>query len=329
MSIISLLLNSYSKFNMYNRLLKFFTGLIFIVNVTSAFASCKSDFRPVANISTGTIIAQRDAPVGTVLATIVTPDDPDKMMECDLDGGHFNYTMDYNGGQKTSMEHFYATNIPGVAISLRSYSSGYDWYFESPTMVRDGFPGAYLTHYQTLTVVKTGNITSGSFTGGLIAHMSGDDGVTTLTVNMTGGNVSEVACSITTPKLTFPLGALPASEFGSTIGFTPSETNTQNLGLNCDAGANINVQLNGTQNPDISLNSVLALSGQGSAGTASGLGVQLLYNGTPLEINKNIVMAQSEGGQEMLPITARYYQTKTTVMPGDASASATLTLTYQ
>lgn len=314
---------------MNNIIFKFLTYMCCIFSASSVFAACTTSYHPVINISAGSIIAQRDTPVGTVLAKIVTPESSDPMMECDNDGGHFSYIMDYNGAQKTSMEHYFTTNIPGVAISLSSYSSGIDWYFESPGSVKDGLTGVYLTHYQTLTVIKTGPITSGTFSSGLIGHTAGDDGVPTLTVNMTGGNVSEVACSVTTPHLAFPLGALPATEFGTTIGFTPSETSTQNLGLDCNAGANINVQLSGTQDPDVSLDSVLALSGQGSAGTASGIGVQLLYDGSPLEINKNIVLKNSSGGQELLPITTRYYQTKTAVMPGDASTSATLILTYQ
>ncbi|MCL6720425.1 fimbrial protein [Klebsiella sp. T2.Ur] len=105
--------------------------------------------------------------------------------------------------------------------------------------------------------------------------------------------------------------------------------NTQNLGLNCDVGANINVSLSGTQNPDISDSSVLALTGQGGAGVAKGVGVQIVYNGAPLMLNNRIVLKTSSGGQETFPLTARYYQTRTTVSTGTANASATLNLTYQ
>lgn len=104
---------------------------------------------------------------------------------------------------------------------------------------------------------------------------------------------------------------------------------TQNLGLNCDSGANINAMLTGIQNPDLSDDSVLALSGQGSEGVASGVGVQLLYNGSPLRLNRNMVLKQTSGGQESLPITARYYQTQKSVSTGTANTSATLILTYQ
>lgn len=144
------------------------------------------------------------------------------------------------------------------------------------------------------------------------------------------GRIIVLACSIKTPNLTFPIGDVLAAAFGSTVGTTPAGAqNTQNLGLDCDAGANINVMLQGAQNPDVGTTSVLALSGQGNADVAKGVGVQLLYNGSPLVLNNRIVLKQSAGGQETFPITARYYQTKTAVATGKANASATLDLTYQ
>jgi Fimbrial protein. len=114
------------------------------------------------------------------------------------------------------------------------------------------------------------------------------------------------------------------------VGTTPTiAQNTQNLGLACDAGANINVTLQGIQNPDVSTTSVLALTGQGGADVATGVGVQLLYNGSPLVLNKLVTLKKSSGGQETFPIVARYYQTKKSVTTGKANASATLDLTYQ
>ncbi|MCD9160337.1 fimbrial protein, partial [Escherichia coli] len=103
----------------------------------------------------------------------------------------------------------------------------------------------------------------------------------------------------------------------------------QNLGLTCAAGTNITVSLSGIQNPDSANTSVMALTGQGNAGTAKGVGVQLIYNGVPLVMNSRLFLRQSAGGQETLPLTARYYQTLNRVESGSANASATLNLTYQ
>ena len=180
----------------------------------------------------------------------------------------------------------------------------------------------------------TGPVSSGPLTTGVIGvvTLQGSDGVFRdgLTVQLTGGTINALACSVQSSQLTFPIGDIPASVFGTVIGTTPSGAqNTQNLGLSCSAGTNINISLSGIQNPDSANASVMALTGQGSTGTAKGVGVQLLYNGSPLVMNSRLLLKQSSGGQETLPLTARYYQTLTTVEPGSANASATLNLTYQ
>ena len=122
-----------------------------------------------------------------------------------------------------------------------------------------------------------------------------------LTVQLTGGTINALACTITTPQLTFPIGDISAAAFGSVVGTTPAVAqNTQNLGLNCSAGTNISVSLSGIQNPDSANTSVMALTGQGNSGTAKGVGVQLLYNGSPLTLNSRLLLKQSAGGQETL-----------------------------
>lgn len=66
-----------------------------------------------------------------------------------------------------------------------------------------------------------------------------------------------------TAQLTFPIGDIPASAFGTVVGTTPAGAqNTQNLGLTCAAGTNITVSLSGIQNPDSANTSVMALTGQ-------------------------------------------------------------------
>jgi hypothetical protein len=85
----------------------------------------------------------------------------------------------------------------------------------------------------------------------------------------TGGSITTLACSLSSGSLSFPIGNIPATSFGSTVGTTPSNAQvTQTLGLTCNPGANINISLSGQQNPDVANTSVLALSGQGGPGVA-------------------------------------------------------------
>ena len=54
-----------------------------------------------------------------------------------------------------------------------------------------------------------------------------------------------------------------------------------------------------------------------------------MYNNSPLEINKMVNLKKSGGGVETFSIGARYIQTKESVMPGKANATAVLNITYQ
>lgn len=242
------------------------------------------------------------------------------------------FSMRYNNATLSSYgNHVYNTNISGIGIRFSSNA-----YFESPSNIFSyNAQTSYVDWYGgNIQLVVTGPVSSGALTPGTIGvvTLQGSDGVYRdgLTATLTDGTINALACSITTPQLNFIIGDISASTFGSTVGTTPAGAqNTQDLGLSCNAGTNITVSLSGVQNPDSANPSVMALTGQGSAGTAKGVGVQLLYNGAPLAINSPLLLKRSSGGQETLPLTARYYQTLTSVESGSANATATLNLTYQ
>ncbi|HDC4398676.1 TPA: fimbrial protein [Enterobacter kobei] len=284
-----------------------------------------------STLSIGTITVQRDVAVGTVLFSRNASITSAYLTGC-TSPVMLGFSMRYlNATQSAFGNHVYDTNVSGIGIR---FSSG--GYFENPTNTFSYTAQASYVEWWggKIELIVTGPVASGSLTPGVlgVVMLQGSDGIyrDALTATLLGGTVNVLACSITTPQLTFPIGDISAATFGSTVGTTPAGArNTQNLGLNCDPGANVNVSISGIQNPDVATTSVLALTGQGNTGTAKGVGVQLLYNGTPLALNTRLPLTVAAGGQQTFPLTARYYQTKTTVEPGTANASATLNLTYQ
>lgn len=326
--------------------------ILFLAN--SSYAACTNNVSSVT-INFGTIVVQRDAVVGNSLSnkiygpqqTVTTCNDPsgggvvngmsstlsrdarsyagDAVFDILPQGIGMGIVLGINGG-------FYAgqwdDEIPaganGDSWGAANGGGSWSWTFQ-PTIqfikVSSPVLGGYISQQVANFMAYYGPGVSGTYG-------TGTPGIP-IPVYITG-NINVVACSITTPNLIFPIGDILASTFTTSIGTTPTAAkNTQNLGLNCDAGANINVSLSGTQNPDVGTTSVLALTGQGSANVAKGVGVQILYNGTPLILNNRIVLKKSNGGLETFPLTARYYQTKSIVATGTANASATLNLTYQ
>lgn len=271
----------------------------------------------------GNVVVQRDAPVGSVIYSSSTARG-EALLQCSTETNTNYYKMTYLGGVATSIAHAYATNIPGVAIQV--YTS---WgYLDNPASTDNTGYGAVGLPSVNYKLYKTGDIQPGQLSTGQIGTWTVSD-ITPMIINMIGGYITQVACSVSTPNLTFPIGDVSKADFGATVGFTPDKTSVQALGLDCDKSANINVTLNAQQNRDVSDPSVLALTNQGGTNVAQGVGVQLLYDGKPLIINSRLALKQSEGGKESFPITARYYQTRNSVTVGEANASATLTLTYQ
>lgn len=307
-----------------------FIALLFTGYVSAACVTVTND---ISTITAGNMIVQRDAPVGTIIGSFRTTQIQAVAASCFPDGTYINM-FDYMGAVAISPG-LYQTNLPGVGVYLEGADTHNRLNINPVTngvMGTPGFQGRmdiWPGADSNLVFVKTGNISSGILQPGMVVHRTTDDGGTFREIDFAGGSVTQVACSIKTPNLVFPLGDVPVSTFGSTIGFIPDVSTTQNLGLECDAGANINVSLNGTQNPDSSDASVLALNNQGGSDVASGVGIQLLYNDVPLALNNNIVLKNSLGGVETFPLKARFIQTQATVTAGDASTNATLQLTYQ
>ncbi|EPR0409953.1 fimbrial protein [Enterobacter asburiae] len=311
-------------------MLFYFFMMVFSLFTASVNAACvyNSGAEVSDNATFQNIIVQRDVAVGTVLAT------QSKSYNYSAAGDgqsvcSFYYTMLYMNASSSGIEHVYDTNVPGVGIRATFTDYGGDHLADDPPTQGREFDWG--TTWQTgwrIELIKTGKITSGTLQAGLAASAKftpgpGDQGNGKLTVNVTPATITQVQCSIKSSSLTFPMGNnIPLDN-------VTSVTATADLVLDCDAQANINITLNGTQNPDSTDSTVLALTGQGEAGVADGVGVQFYYNDKAIELNKALAPKRSAGGIETFPITAHYFQTKSQIMPGRADATAVINITYQ
>lgn len=286
------------------------------------------------------LVIQRDAPVGSILAskraTVATHtgavgigmDDP--LIICDK--GHFlKYgdshfsTVNYNG------EAMLDSGIPGVSIRLKPYSGSalLQWSYPPETII--AFSGKLTTRSYgglDIEIVKTAPTTgNGNIKSGMMVRASAYDQYYLFNYRMIGSKVTTVACSVTTPSVQVQFGKIPKNKFTG-VGSSPISKEF-NITLNCDSFARVNLSMDGIKNTDVSDGSVLALTGQGNDGIASGIGVQLTYNETPIELNKETSLKDSGGGLENFKFKAKYYQTKSKVTAGKANAIATFNITYQ
>ncbi|WP_337264087.1 MULTISPECIES: fimbrial protein [unclassified Serratia (in: enterobacteria)] len=291
-------------------------------------------------IAVPNLVVQRDAPVGTDIGTtlhagltnIYTCDD--QSVYAGIITDHVPVMTGSNGVKifPTGLEGlgcylFMETNTGGYGfIGTANAVTGYTKENSASLSTVAG-----RTYQFAIGFVKTGTIPYGSSnrvaaqTVGTFVYSKDSEAVAGPgQANISGFNVAVLACSLQTTSINVVLDAVKTGDLTRTG--TTAKPKVFNLGLNCDPDANINVRIDGTQDPDTAATGVLKAN---STGSASGVGIQLLYNGSPFKLNNTTKLKTSAGGAELLPFTAQYYQTKEKVTPGPINAAATLTITYQ
>ncbi|WP_227317546.1 fimbrial protein [Cedecea davisae] len=327
-------------------------GILLLGAAKSAQASCTfMDSRYNANDSVtldlGHIVVQRDAPVGSVVATFndTRLGSRNSFIQCDSPGfvtrwaqgsGGF-MPVNYNG------QTLYQSGVAGLAFRIVTSGAGStagrygtgplprqisntactwsaDWW-----RLCGGTWGSYrLQLVKIAPVTGSGPVSIGSITQALVVGQTN-----ILDYRIGSGSVQTVACSVLNSSITVRMGKAKNTDF-SGPGSTSGDADFA-LKLNCDAETKIKLTLapgsGGAQNSSLGiLNLDTAQAGQ----TATGVGIQVLYNDTPLELGTMMSIATtSVDGAYSLPLVARYYQTGAKVTPGRADANATFTMTYQ
>lgn len=150
----------------------------------------------------------------------------------------------------------------------------------------------------------------------------------TSTVNVTGRITGE--CRITGgATLTISLGDVAASSFSGVDSFSPT-AGMQNITLTCTANPGITMTMTGDPYPATA--SVLALTNAGSAGVATGVGVQLLYGTDATSTPTTLLVRDTPvpiptGNTVTVRIGARY--NARVANPGAGIANTTATLTFR
>ncbi|WP_423380182.1 fimbrial protein [Burkholderia sp. LMG 32019] len=317
----------------------------------------------VAVAMPASVTVPRDAPVGTVLGSLVYTASTTNYFSCTVTGSYASgmvfetlsmtkagTTVPLNGKTYT----VWNTNVPGVGVAIGvnpsvSTCGSLGWQdlgkpsgtFPSP------WSGGVCTQNGSVTnggqallaLVKTGPITPGTVTGLQFegASVSGPTLTGPFTVSSSGHVLFSLTPSIinvaacTTPNVTVNMGSPLQSEFTG-IGSTNKQAVSFNVAVNaCPTGLNsIQYQFIPVNAVLDSTNGVLALS---SGSTATGIGLQLKDgSGNPLKYNTQYTLtsySKSTGGSYTIPLTARYYQTAASVTAGSANAVLTFTMTYQ
>ena len=187
---------------------------------------------------------------------------------------------------------------------------------------------ARIQFYKTAQKTESGTVIISGSAGSFILNNTPDGWVRTESFfSIAQFNVKSVACSIKNTAILVPMGTVEKRAFKGP-GTWPGDANTRNFGIDlvCDAGTKINFKIEGSAQ-DAS-KGILNLTG--GNGSATGVGIQLLYKDAPLVLSSVINNGVIPGsGDFSIPLKARYFQTASNITTGTANASATFTLTYQ
>lgn len=176
-----------------------------------------------------------------------------------------------------------------------------------------------------LALYQTGPIRQGGIIpAGPLAELKVSDGLQVMNMTMSAVTVNVLACSITTPTVNVQMPSFYRSSF-TAVGNTTPATDFK-IGANCDSGViptiTFSGQGSGTATDTFAINS--------GSGAASGVGIQLLYGGTPVNQNEAVVMNTTTAtGATEFPFSARYIQTASDVTSGNADATITFILQYK
>lgn len=327
-------------------------GGLLLLAAKGAMASCTfMDARFTASdsvaLNLGHVVVQRDAPVGSVVATLSNNalGSRNDFIECTTSSfvtqwaaGGGGYTpVSYNA------ETLYQSGVMGLAFRIVTPGAGSTAgrygtgalprrvsnipCRSSPTWWR--LCGGSWGNYQ-LQLVKIAPVTgSGPITTGAISQALVSGQTQVMNYTLASGTVQTVACSVTNSNIIVNMGRTKNTEFsgaGSTAGDVAFAIN-----LNCDAATNINLTLEpGSAGAADASHGVLNIDPADAGQTASGVGVQILHNDIPVALGEMLKIATTRtDGIFAIALKARYYQTRSDITPGRANANATFTTTYQ
>lgn len=281
---------------------------------------------------------QRDAPVGTIIArgTVTT------RISCNTQqaSGEWRISLSPSNidGGATSLPNVRQANKSGVGIRWMNTNAetGTSQYM-SKTALNDsgtyrGLPQTITTNFtDAFELVKVGTISTGVLPAFNLAYdyrnASGNTFGRLINFKISDALITSMSCGVNNTAVSVPMGTVKRKDFKGP-GTWPGDTDTRNfnISLNCNTGTSVNFKIEG--NAQNASQGILSLNG--GAESASGVGIQLLHNNSPLPLSTmiNTGTAATEG-EYSIPLQARYYQTQSAVTSGTANSSATFTLTYQ
>lgn len=230
----------------------------------------------------------------------------------------------------------YQTGYSGIGLAVwgDSYTSGPKILISNTTTA-----GSYSKNLN-FAFIKTGTVTaSGGISVNLFSNMAiqcQNSSGATITSPIFDNSTSSIvmsslitpACAVTNTAINVPLGDIKRTVFTGVGSASPAQNFS--IPLSCVKSSKVNISIApGASGAYNATTGVINIDPATSGVKATGVGIQLIYNNAAIPLNT----AQSVGsvtgeGAFNVPLSARYYQTASTVTAGSANGTATFVMTY-
>lgn len=278
-------------------------------------------------INFGNVSVQRDAPVGSVIATTTTGAyNGGNMIAGCSDAWTFRWDLTKWGALSSLGHKIFTTNLTGVGIRMTAVVSGNVLPYDAAVAANNyaTIPGDGIK----AELIKTEEIAGGGgvLNTGMLARASVAGQFYIANVTLNGVNsIRTESCTVNTPTVNVPMGDHSKRDF-SGVGSVTGWVNFD-IGLSCDVGARIHVRIDAAADPSAGSQGVMQLD----SGGATGAGIQLHYrdDDDTVQYGQDRLYKLAGSGDETIQLKGRYYQTAQNITAGPANATATFTLTYK
>ena len=300
-------------------------------------ANCSGSVVTTSYPLPSTLTVQRDAPVGTVLHDSGGWVGGGKALARCSGFGTFWLDLGFTGNtEATALEHVYETGVPGIGIKVawnnnpNSRPAGMDGglYMTMPRSTSKIARGTYEpAHFWWIQLIKTGPIASGTYQITPIRNYYHNLLTNELVFPASQMIYQKRGCRLQNSSLDVRMAKAQLRDFTGP-GSTARPTNFQ-IPLECDPDLRLSYSLDAPLKASPSV-----VHSSDTRGTARGVGVQLLRdsNGAPVVFGEKVfytALGPDRGALLNIPLTARYYQLDTEVVPGTVEALVHLTLYYE
>ncbi|MCP2006243.1 UNVERIFIED_ORG: type 1 fimbria pilin [Buttiauxella agrestis ATCC 33320] len=324
--------------NLIPRVFKALSLLVILVQASCSFA-CGGhlQLRVNANLNSDVIHADTGSVIYKLEGTLASLTSSNIKIQCEKELNPLTKNISIISiGRMSGIstgKRVYATNLPGVGIRIsvaKKSSQGFQWQplpFSSQDTLASGLSASDFS--VRIELIKTSEVMRHGvifYHEGNALIMRSNGGYSPTAVDVTViANLSPGTCRILTDTINVAMGSTNVDEFKTGTGI-PNSIHQFSVPVHCENVNSVFFSIHGKRVE--SSNTILSLLS--GSDNAKGIGIQILYEGSPVVIGRPINISSDFTQAENLDVSfsARFVTTANAVLAGKVNCVATIRIDY-